>query len=139
MKKRVIISLLTVLLMLSMVTACGVAEQGTAEKASQPSTITEDVSKEKVCYITVEDHCSEQAVEVTENMTVYDALKATDAKVSAKSTGYGVYVEGINGRFEFDEGSNSGWVYTVNGNRVSESCDGYKVSGGDQIVWSYVK
>lgn len=110
-------------------------------KASTKSSkeATKATTAAKVCYITVEGYCSNKKIEIKDGSSVYDVLKASGANISARSTVYGIYVEGINGRFEFDEGPDSGWVYTVNGNRINDSCDGCKVSSGDKIVWSYVK
>lgn len=113
-------------------------ETKTSTKNSTSATKETTKQNTSVCYITVEGYCSSKEVAVKNGMTVYDVLKSSGANVSARSTGYGVYVEGINGRFEFDEGPDSGWVYTVNGNRINESCDAHKVSSGDKIVWSYV-
>lgn len=107
-------------------------------KASTSATKETTKKSTSVCYITVEGYCSSKEVATKNGMTVYDVLKSSGANVSARTTGYGVYVEGINGRFEFDEGPDSGWVYTVNGNRINKSCDVCKVSSGDKIIWSYV-
>lgn len=106
-------------------------------KPSQTTTATE-APKVKTCTITVDGYCSNKTIEIKEGDTVYDILKKTGANVSARTTGYGLYVEGINGRFEFDEGPTSGWVYTVNGSRISKSCDKCVVNAGDKIVWTYV-
>jgi hypothetical protein len=87
----------------------------------------------------VDSYCSGKQIQLKGGESVYDILKKTGASVSARNTGYGLYVEGINGRFEFDEGPTSGWVYTVNGSRISKSCDKCEVNAGDKIVWSYVE
>lgn len=47
------------------------------------------------------------------------------------------YVEGINSLYEFDGGSNSGWVYFVNGSMPSHGCDLQTVNDGDDIRWYY--
>ena len=93
----------------------------------------------KVCYISIEGYCSSKKITMKSGDTVYDILKRSGASVSARNSGYGVYVEGINGRYEFDEGPSSGWVYYVNGSEPNTSCGNYKVSSGDNIVWDYVK
>ena len=92
----------------------------------------------RVCYITVDGYCSSKQIQLKGGESVYDILKESGASVSARNTGYGLYVEGINGRFEFDEGPTSGWIYTVNGTRPSTSCSNYIVKSGDKIVWTYV-
>ena len=117
------------------------------KKHSTPTTSTKAPTKQptkateaaKVCYITVDGYCNSKQIQLKGGESVYDILKATGANVSARNTGYGLYVEGINGRFEFDEGPTSGWVYTVNGTRPSTSCSNYEVKSGDKIVWSYVE
>lgn len=50
----------------------------------------------------------------------------------------GTYISSINGLAEFDNGKNSGWMYTVNG--THENVDGYAIqilNDGDAIVWHY--
>ncbi|MGN0524630.1 DUF4430 domain-containing protein, partial [Eubacterium sp.] len=57
--------------------------------------------------------------------TAYDALKKAcednGIKLTAKSSMYGTYVSGINNIDEFDCGSQSGWMYSINGNRPNVS------------------
>ncbi len=47
------------------------------------------------------------------------------------------YIEGIYNLYEFDCGSASGWVYSINGEIPSYGCSDCKVSDGDEIVWHY--
>lgn len=47
------------------------------------------------------------------------------------------YIEGINNLYQFDCGSASGWVYSVNGNFKSVSCSEIKLKNGDKIEWHY--
>ena len=47
------------------------------------------------------------------------------------------YIEGIYNLYEFDCGSASGWVYSVNRELPSFGCSDYKVHDGDVIVWHY--
>jgi hypothetical protein len=47
------------------------------------------------------------------------------------------YVRGINGLFEFDEGPESGWIYTVNGDIMGISSGSYIIQPDDNIVWHY--
>ncbi|MDD2189460.1 MAG: S-layer homology domain-containing protein [Eubacteriales bacterium] len=48
------------------------------------------------------------------------------------------YVSEINGLGEFDQGSNSGWLYSVNGTPPSTtSAKDYILQNGDSIVWYY--
>lgn len=53
------------------------------------------------------------------------------------ATRYGVYVEGIGGLYELDCGSESGWMFSVNGDFVSKSAGDTPVSDGDEILWTY--
>lgn len=74
--------------------------------------------------------------------TAYDALKKAcednDIKLTAKSSMYGTYVSGINNIDEFDCGSQSGWMYSINGNRPNVSASSQRVTDGDEITFEYV-
>ncbi len=75
--------------------------------------------------------------------TVYDVLYAvcrnSNIQIESSYTPvYGsYYVEGINHLYEFDGGSESGWMYKVNGIYPDYGCSSYKLSDGDSIVWGY--
>lgn len=47
------------------------------------------------------------------------------------------YIEGINHLYEFDCGSESGWMYKVNGWFPNYGCSSYELNEGDNIVWCY--
>ena len=47
------------------------------------------------------------------------------------------YVEGISHLYEFDCGSESGWLYQVNGVFPNYGCSAYEVRDGDAIIWRY--
>ena len=47
------------------------------------------------------------------------------------------YIEGIQHIYEFDCGSQSGWMYQVNDVFPNYGCSSYVVESGDEIVWSY--
>lgn len=70
--------------------------------------------------------------------TPYDALCALGLSVNARSTGYGTYVAAIGGLAEKEHGSQSGWMYSVNGNTPMTACNNYVLSDGDSVVWYYV-
>ena len=74
--------------------------------------------------------------------TAYDALKKAcednGIKLTAKSSMYGTYVSGINNIDEFDCGSQSGWMYSINGNRPNVSASSQRVNDGDEITFDYV-
>ena len=47
------------------------------------------------------------------------------------------YVEGINHLYEFDCGSESGWMYKVNGWFPNYGASAYSVQEGDAVIWEY--
>lgn len=82
-------------------------------------------------------------VEFIEGETVFDVLKRV-------CSAYGIqleyswtpmynsyYIEGIHNLYEFDCGSESGWMYKVNGWFPNYGCSSYTLSDGDTIVWCY--
>ncbi|KYC64395.1 DUF4430 domain-containing protein [Heyndrickxia coagulans] len=75
--------------------------------------------------------------------TAFSALKKAAASegVSLDYSGSGatVYVKGINGQYEGDQGGMSGWKYKVNGKEPNVSAGSYKLKTGDQVVWFYSK
>lgn len=115
------------------------SKSSTKQKSSSSKSTKKATEAAKVCYISVEGNFSDKKMTIQSGESVYDILKRTGVNVSARSSKYGIYVEGIGGKFEFDEGPTSGWVYYVNGTEPSESCGNYKVKSGDRIVWDYVE
>ena len=75
--------------------------------------------------------------------TVYDVLYAVcrnhNIHIESNYTPvYGsYYIEGINHLYEFDAGSESGWMYKVNGAYPDYGCSSYRLADGDSIVWGY--
>lgn len=75
--------------------------------------------------------------------TVYDVLYAVCRNnnihiESSYTPVYGsYYVEGLNHLYEFDAGSESGWMYKVNGIYPDYGSSSYKLKDGDNIVWGY--
>lgn len=73
--------------------------------------------------------------------SAYDAVQLACNKqgvhMTTVNSGYGKYVKGFNNIDEKDCGSQSGWLYFVNGNSPSKSCSKYKLSNGDNVVFSY--
>lgn len=47
------------------------------------------------------------------------------------------YIEGINNLYEFDVGSESGWMYSVNGWFPNYGCSRYQLEDGDTVCWVY--
>ncbi|MEW9124347.1 MAG: DUF4430 domain-containing protein [Thermotaleaceae bacterium] len=83
------------------------------------------------------------SVEVLKGATVYDVLaKILQEKgITHTKTGIGssIYVSGIDGLSEFDNGPNSGWMYTVNGKIPPVSAGAYIPQDGDVIHWYYTE
>ena len=104
-----------------------------AESATQAQQTTAQATQaQKVCYITIEGYCSSRAVTLQGGDTVYSVLTRSGAVVSAENSQYGIYVNGINGRFA---SGSSGWMYSVNGYTPNVGCGSYSVSSGDNIRW----
>ena len=79
--------------------------------------------------------------------TVYDvfvkALNKAGMKSKGASDGYVSAIrapEVLGGYWlsELDNGPNAGWMYTVNGEHVSETLTEYVLEDGDEILWHYV-
>ena len=47
------------------------------------------------------------------------------------------YIEGIHNLYEFDCGSGSGWMYSVNGWFPNYGCSRYALRDGDTVCWVY--
>ena len=82
-------------------------------------------------------------VEFNDGETVFDVLKRACAGTGIQleysyTPMYGsYYIEGINNLYEFDCGSQSGWMYKVNGWFPNYGCSKYTVNENDTIVWVY--
>lgn len=82
-------------------------------------------------------------VEFSEGETAFDVLKracsASNIQIEYSYTPmYGsYYIEGINQLYEFDCGSESGWMYKVNGWFPNYGCSSYTMKNGDTMVWCY--
>ncbi|MDE5872671.1 MAG: DUF4430 domain-containing protein, partial [Lachnospiraceae bacterium] len=82
-------------------------------------------------------------VEFTEGETAFDVLKRVCSYYGIQieysyTPLYGsYYIEGINYLYEFDCGSQSGWMYKVNGWFPNYGCSSYILADGDTMVWCY--
>ena len=74
-----------------------------------------------------------RSVTVKKGASVYDALVASGVSIAGDST----YVSSIGGLAEFQCGSGSGWMYSVDGVFPNVSCGKYTLNGGEEIVWAY--
>ncbi len=85
----------------------------------------------------------EITVKFSPEETVFDVLKRVckDNGIPLEysySPSFGsYYVERIHNLGEFDCGSESGWVYLVNGANPNYSCSEYVLQDGDEIAWLY--
>lgn len=86
---------------------------------------------------------AETEVSFTEGESVYDVLervcKANKLHMESSFTpAYeSAYVEGIGNLYEFDVGSLSGWMYSVNGWFPNYGCSKYILQDGDAVAWCY--
>ena len=73
--------------------------------------------------------------------TAKDLLLSLDGLtiVSSNNSEYGFYVESINGVGEFDQGSESGWMFKVNGVFPRTSADNVVLKNGDAVEWVYTR
>lgn len=74
--------------------------------------------------------------------SAFDALKAAESLhptllVASSKTAMGVYVYSIGSLAEKAQGGQSGWLYTVNGEVYSKSCDSYILKNGDKVCFIY--
>ncbi len=82
-------------------------------------------------------------VEAQEGQSAFDILQQVckDKKIPmefSKSAVYqSAYIEGINNLYEFDCGSASGWMYSVNGIFPNYGCSAYTLKDGDVIAFQY--
>ena len=86
---------------------------------------------------------SESGVEADTAETVWDVLQRVAQKHGITFTAdsknpYGtVYIKAVNGLGEFDNGPNSGWMYTVNGTHPEVGVSAKYLKHGDNIVLHY--
>ena len=86
---------------------------------------------------------SESGVEADTAETVWDVLQRVGKKhnitfTASDNNAYGtVYISAVNGLGEFDNGKNSGWMYTVNGTHPEVGVAAKYLKNGDNIVLHY--
>ena len=86
---------------------------------------------------------TETNVEADTAETVWDVLKRVAAKHNITFTAsddnpyHTVYISAVNGLGEFDNGKNSGWMYTVNGTHPEVGVSAKYLKHGDNIVLHY--
>lgn len=65
------------------------------------------------------------------------ATKASGIQMEYRGSGSTAYIEGIANLYEFDRGSESGWMYRVNGVFPKKSAGAYYVKPSDRVEWLY--
>ena len=86
---------------------------------------------------------SESNVEADTSETVWDVLQRVAQKhnitftASDNNSYHTVYISAVNGLGEFDNGKNSGWMYTVNGTHPEVGVAAKYLKNGDNIVLHY--
>ena len=86
---------------------------------------------------------SESNVEADTAETVWDVLQRVAQKhgitfTADSNNAYGtVYIKAVNGLGEFDNGKNSGWMYTVNGTHPEKGVAARYLKNGDTIILHY--
>ncbi len=81
---------------------------------------------------------TETTVTVPVGATVFDALEASGMEIVASDSTYGKFIESINGVTNGDAGSQSGWIYQVNGEDIMESADSAEVNDGDTVTFTFI-
>ena len=83
----------------------------------------------------------ECTVSLPDGATAFDALieaaKVQQLRVDYNGSVFGEYVSGIGTLNEFDCGSESGWLYEVNGEHPSVSAGAYALKDGDKVKFLY--
>lgn len=114
------------------------AKQQTVPKASPAPqfskyiTLTIDASKGGDGVV-----ASGRQVGINAGDSVYTALKRYCDANKIILSGSSNYVSAIDGVAEFDNGSQSGWIYSVNGTFAQVGCNSYKLNGGENVKWIY--
>ena len=86
---------------------------------------------------------NESNVEADTSETVWDVLQRVAKKhnitftASDNNSYHTVYISAVNGLGEFDNGKNSGWMYTVNGTHPEVGVAAKYLKDGDNIVLHY--
>lgn len=74
-------------------------------------------------------------VSVPEGASVMDALEATEFDYVVEDGQYGAYITSMMG---IETGTNSGWVYSINGESGMEAADVAVVADGDVVTWEFM-
>lgn len=85
----------------------------------------------------LESWISRTKVTVPKNSNVIDVVEKALGLNGIPFTNKGNYISEIKGLSEMDNGSKSGWMYTLNGKYTDYGVDEQKVTNGDNIVVHY--
>ena len=119
------------------------AESSVTAAASESSENWDKIDSAKAGYVLSVGWILYTTVSFEEGETVFDVLQRACSNYGISlehswSPMYGdYYIEGINNIYEFDCGSQSGWMYTVNGWFPNYGCSSYVLSNGDSVEWRY--
>lgn len=106
-------------------------------EATAPSTITISITSDEKKGVILEP----TSIQLEDGDSVLDVLKRVTKsnKIPLEYKGAGMlsYVEGIANVYEFDEGTNSGWLFKINGKYATRSAGAIKLNIGDNVEWIY--
>lgn len=102
----------------------------------------DQLSENKRPYVPADGYIlSPTKVALQEGDSVYSILarvtRSHRIHMEYQGSGTSVYIQGINQIYEFDCGSLSGWMYSVNDTYVSLGAGAKTVIDGDEIRWQY--
>ncbi len=110
--------------------------QGSSAAASQQADQPGELIETKATITDADGNTTSYTVQIpAADATALAVLEATDAEVATENSQYGTYITAING---IAAESNSGWVYTVNGEQVMEAVDVCPVAAGDTVEFSFI-
>lgn len=131
--KKIVILLLALLVFMTCITGCK-SSKSTGDLEIKVSI----VGPNKDDYI-----LKDYKINVKEGTSSFEGLaiacKENKIQMSSKGRGKTVYVDGIDNLYEFDDGSESGWLYRVNGKFPDKSAGSTILNKGDELHWLYTK
>lgn len=77
------------------------------------------------------------SIVLEEGATPFDALQKSGLVVSYSRDVFGVFIKSIQSLAVNACGSESGWLYSVNGTYPGRSCSKYTLKDGDVVCWRY--
>lgn len=77
------------------------------------------------------------SIALEEGATPFDALQKSGLVVSYSRDVFGVFIKSIQSLAVNACGSESGWLYSVNGTYPGKSCSKYTLKDGDVVCWRY--